>query len=187
MDTTLYVNESLRYQVRYDEGHWQLDDFILDDVGVVEFGRSLRSYDFDRGEFYYELRELISRFHDTAQQMKAVRLYLTLAGVAFVERRIVGYSQGDVRDVIVYSARADEAALVENVEILKAWLFGDLFYITEEKLEAWQSVASGEIEYRWEEAESLGGFMFYGDYTPEKAILDSFGQVVVGDRVEAAR
>lgn len=187
MDTTLYANENLRYQVRYDEGHWQLQDFITDDVGIVEFGRELRSYDFDLGEFYYELRELIERIPDRERQKKAVRVYLSMAGYRFVERRLVGYSQGDVRDVIVYGRDKDEASLVEAATITGSWLFGDVFEIVEEKREAWQNVVSGEIAWRWAEEERFGGYMFYGDYTAEKAIADTFGQVVAGDRVEAAR
>jgi hypothetical protein len=188
MDTTLYVNENLRYQVRHDDGgHWQLTDFITDDVGVVEFGRGSRDYDFDLGEFYYELRELIERIPDRERQKKAVRVYLAMAGYQFVERRLIGYSQGDVRDVIIYGRDKDEASLVEAAEIIRAWLYGDVYEITEEKREAWQNVVSAEIEWRWADVERFGGYMFYGDYTPEKAVLDTFGQVVAGDRVEAAR
>lgn len=187
MDTTLYANENLRYQVRYDTGHWQLEDFVPDDTGFVEFGRSLRDYDFDQGEFHYELRELIERIPDRERQKKAVRMFLGMAGVPFIERRLVGYSQGDVRDVIVYGRDKDEASLLEAAEMLKAWLFGDVYEIVEEKREAWQNVVSAVIEWHWAEEERFGGYIFFGDYTPEKAIADTFGQVVAGDRVEAAR
>jgi hypothetical protein len=189
METTLYANENLRYRTEYDGGnHWQLEDFVpSEEFGIVEFGRGSRDYDFDLGEFRSELRELIARIDDRARQKKAVRLYLRMAGYQFVERRLVGYSQGDVRDVIVYGREKSEASLVEAAEIVKAWLYGDVFDIVEEKREAWRNVETAELEYRWAEAERFGGYVFVGDFTPEKAIADTFGITIGGDRVEAAR
>jgi hypothetical protein len=181
MNEIFYASETRRFVLKLDEGnHWQLEDFVRDDVGFVEFGREFRDYDFDRGEFRSELRELIERIHDRARQKKAVRLYLRMAGVPFIEYRVVGYSQGELRDVIVYGRDFDEASLRVEGETLKEWLYGGIYGLFDERLEAWQNVETAELEYQWREADCYSGYVFVGGYTPEKAILDTFG-ITIGD------
>jgi hypothetical protein len=176
LETVINKTDKLRYTVSIDVGnHWQIDDFIPDDIGLVRIDRQPRDYDFDRGEFYHELRQAFVRMPYGASQAHAAKLFLSMAGVPFREFSLRGYGQGDWCDVIVYGRDLTADNMAAYAHTLKSWLFGDIYDITRQELQTWQNIETAEIKTEWANVETFGGFMFSDDYTIDQAIVDSFG------------
>ncbi len=166
----------MRYVVSIDQGnHWQIDDFISDDIGLVRIDRQPRDYDFDCGEFYHELRQVFDRMPYGASQAHAARLFLSLAGVPFGQFRLTGYSQGELADVVVYGRDLSADNLAAYAHTLKAWLFGDIYDITRQELQTWRNMETDMVKTEWETVDSVGGFIFSDDYTVDQAIASCFG------------
>lgn len=150
-----------RIKLYYDTDTYELDWIIGEDVGVYTIDIARNFHPIEQGDRTKDLDRLIRNLNSDyrtdwrEKKLRAIELYMNLAGLDYTHTSLRGHSQGDWAEVIIYANPEDRVDLRSCAEAMDDWFAGDVYTLAYEKLEVYTSTNGYTIE-RWELEDSLG-------------------------------
>ena len=153
-----------RINLYYDTDQYDLEWIIGEEVGVYTIDIARNFHPIEQGERTKDLDRLIRNLANDyrtdwrERKLRAIELYMNLAGLEYKHASLRGHSQGDWADVIIYANPDDRVDLESCEEAMDDWFKGEIYTIVHEKLEVYTSPNGNTIE-RWEVQDSLGSIL----------------------------
>lgn len=162
---THQINETTRLVAYQDLLSWDFDETLGYGWNIETISCADRLAEINYGVFKDDLAQVKKRFDYgfNSQIAHALKLYLSLKGVAYIEKVLRGYSQGEWHQVLIYNSTPDESADWLNdpnsFRPLETFYRGDIFVVETQKLEIYTNLTNGDILERWEMVDSRAGVL----------------------------
>lgn len=159
------IDETTRLVAYPDYTNWDLFEILGDGLNIETISCADRLTEINYGTFKDELGSIKTRLEYAFDSYKghALKLYLSIKGIAYVQKVLRGYSQGEWHEVLIYNSSPDEPSEwlhdEKSFEDLKAWYRGDVFTIETQKLEIYTNLRNGDLLEKWETIDSRSGVL----------------------------
>lgn len=153
-----------RINLYYDTDQYDLEWIIGEEVGVYTIDIARNFHPIEQGERTKDLDRLIRNLANEyrtdwrERKLRAIELYMNLAGLDYIYTSLRGHSQGDWAEVIVYADPTDRVDLKSCSEAMNDWFSGEVYTIVHEKLYTYTDTRNNTIE-RWEIEDSIGSIL----------------------------
>lgn len=150
-----------RIKLYCDTDTYDLEWIIGEDVGVYTIDIARNFHPIEQGDRTKDLDRLTRnlcydyRTDWREKKLRAIELYMSLAGLDYAHTSLRGHSQGDWADVIIYANPEDRVDLESCSQAINDWFAGDIYTLAYEKLEVYTNASGNTIE-RWEIEDTLG-------------------------------
>jgi hypothetical protein len=176
------ISSTERINLYYDTDTYDMDWIVGDELGVYTIDIARNFHHIQQGERGDDLDRLIRNLyldHRTdwrERKLRAIELYMHMAGLSYKQVGLRGSSQSDWAEVIIYGNEMDLDSCVEG---LQSWFSGEIYTITHEKLHTYTDILNpaSTIE-RWEVEDSIGCITFGKGYDFEQSARDHFGHLL---------
>jgi hypothetical protein len=176
------ISSTERINLYYDTDTYGMDWVVGDELGVYTIDIARNFYSIQQGERGHDLDRLVRNLyldHRTdwrERKLRAIELYMHMAGLNYKQVGLRGSSQSDWAEVIIYGNDMDLDSCVEG---LQSWFSGEIYTITHEKLATYTHATDSDrtIE-RWEIEDSIGCITFGKGYDFEKSAREHFGHLM---------
>jgi hypothetical protein len=153
-----------RINLYYDTDQYDLEWIIGEEVGVYTIDIARNFHPIEQGERTKDLDRLIRNLANEyrtdwrERKLRAIELYMNLAGLDYIYTSLRGHSQSDWAEVIVYANPTDRVDLQSCAEAMNDWFSGEVYTIVHEKLYTYTNPNGNTIE-RWEIEDSIGSIL----------------------------
>jgi hypothetical protein len=176
------ISSTERINLYYDTDTYDMDWIVGDELGVYTIDIARNFHHIQQGERGDDLDRLIRNLyldHRTdwrERKLRAIELYMHMAGLNYKYISLRGHMQSDWADIVIYGNDMD---LDSCVEALDAWFSGEVFTMVHEKLHTYTDILNpaSTIE-RWEVEDSIGCITFGKGYDFEQSARDHFGHLL---------
>lgn len=159
------IDETTRLVAYPDFANWDLFEILGDGWNIETISCADRLAEINYGIFKDELGSIKKRLDYALDSYRghALKLYLSIKGVAYVEKLLRGYSQGEWHEVLIYNSNREESADwlkdSKSFDELRAFYRGDIFAIESQKLEIYTNLRNGDILEKWEMVDCRSGVL----------------------------
>jgi hypothetical protein len=173
-----------RINLYYDTDQYDLEWILGEEVGVYTIEIARNFHPIEQGERTKDLDRLIRNLANEyrtdwrERKLRAIELYMNLAGLEYTQATLRGHSQGDWADVIIYADPTDRVDLKSCREALDDWFKGEIYTIVHEQLHTYTDNLNpiSKIE-RWEIHDSIGSILPVRGQTFENMAETYFGHL----------
>ena len=154
-----------RIKLYYDTDQYDLEWILGEEVGVYTIDIARNFHPIEQGKRTKDLDRLIRNLNCDyrtdwrERKLRAIELYMNLAGLDYRHVSLRGPSQSDWADVIIYADPTDRVDLESCEEALGDWFRGEIYTIAHETLEVYTNPANGNTIERWEIEDSIGSIL----------------------------
>jgi hypothetical protein len=164
---TLEIDSKNRLSAYVDNDYYQKEDIVGEGLNIQPiqfFDKHSRDVFQTKDDHAENIARLVDSFHYYNHERnyaelreRAVSLYLSLNNLPHKFVSLVGYSQGERVDVVLYGDTIQDSWITSPSShlALEAWYRGDIYTITHERLTRWTS-ETGDTYLDWETVDSLG-------------------------------
>jgi hypothetical protein len=168
------ISEDQRLLVSYDEHHYGFSELIGEGWAIQSLENTREYNRFgNEDEHRANIHRLVDAFHYYNHEQnyqslrkRAVELYFSLAGLVAKVTYLVGSSQGERFQVVVYADKEtsdylkevgnDQPALASVAEEAEAWVNGNVYIIHNQTKTVW-TAPDGRTMETWDITDSVGG------------------------------